>query len=99
MNDFTKAGKPRNWKGQKSKIEELENELSLVKDSYVKEIDRITLQLNKNKEVITQQAKLIDKYVGDLEAFQYSYEKLAEKLRKLESRSLWERIVNKKIES
>lgn len=98
MNDFTKAGKPRNWKGQKSKIEELENELSLVKDSYVKEIDRITLQLNKNKEVITQQAKLIDKYVSDLEAFQYNYEKLAEKLRKLESRSLWERIINKKVE-
>ena len=99
MNDFTKAGKPRNWRGQKNKIEELEKELSLVKDSYVKEIDRITLQLTKNKEIISQQASLIDKYVKDLEAFQYSYEKLDEKVKALESRSLWQRIINKKIES
>lgn len=98
MNDFTKAGKPRNWRGQKNKIEELENQLSLIKESYAKEIDRITLQLNKNKEIISQQASLIDKYMKDLETFKYNYEALAKKVKKLESRNLWERIINKKIE-
>lgn len=96
-NDFNKDEKPRKPRIQSKKVEELENELSLVKESYIKEIDRITLQLEKNKEVISQQAKLIDKYVKDLEAFQYSFKELVEKFKKFQDRNLLERIINKKV--
>ena len=97
-NDFNKDEKPRKPRIQNKKVEELENELSLVKESYIKEIERVTLQLNKDKEIIKQQASLIDKYVKDLEAFQYSFTALVEKFKKFQSRNLFERIINKKVE-
>ena len=105
MNDFTKAGKPRNWRGQKSKIEELEeklakkeDELSLAKESYAKEIDRLKLAISDHEKTIKKQAQEITKltnYSATLKADREAQDKV---ISGLMNRSLWERIINKEIE-
>lgn len=105
MNDFTKAGRPRNWRGQKSKIEELEgklakkeDELTLAKESYAKEIDRLKLAVSDHEKTVRKQAQEITKltnYSATLKADREAQDKV---ISGLMSRSLWERIVNKEIE-
>lgn len=104
MNDFTKAGKPRNWRGQKSKIEELEeklskkeDELSLAKESYAKEIDRLKLAVSDHEKTIRRQANEITKltnYSATLKADREAQDKVIERLMK---RTLWERICNREV--
>jgi chromosome segregation ATPase len=105
MNDFTKAGKPRNWRGQKSKIEELEeklakkeDELSLAKECYAKEIDRLKLAVSDHEKTIKKQGQEITKltnYSATLKADREAQDKV---ISGLMNRSLWERIINKEIE-
>ena len=102
MNDFTKAGKPRNWRGQKSKIKELEeklskkeDELSLAKESYAKEIDRLKLAVSDHGKTIKKQGQEITKltnYSAELKSEREYKDKLIETIM---NRTLWERIINK----
>ena len=104
MNDFTKAGKPRNWRGQKSKIEELEeklakkeDELSLAKESYAKEIDRLKLAISDHEKTISKQGQEITKLTNYSATLRSDREYQDKVIEKLMNRSLWERIVNKDV--
>ena len=106
MNDFTKAGKPRNWKGQKSKIEQLEeelakkeSELNLSKESYAKEIDRLKLAVSDHEKTIKRQANEINKLRGEKFSAESENEAICIKYDAMMKRTLWQRIINEEVDS
>ena len=97
MNDFTKDGKPRSWKGMQQRIGELENELALVRDGYNKEIERLKLVVKAKEETIKKQAAEIRKVTGYVSSIEAECDVYAEKIKALMGRTLWERIINEEV--
>lgn len=97
MNDFTKDGKPRSWKGMQQRIGELENELALVRDGYNKEIERLKLVVKAKEETIKKQAAEIRKVTGYVSSIEAECDVYAERIKALMGRTLWERIINEEV--
>lgn len=97
MNDFTKGGKPRSWKGMQQRIGELENELALVRDGYNKEIERLKLAVKAKEETIKKQAAEIRKVTGYISSIEAECDVYAERIKALMGRTLWERIINEEV--
>lgn len=97
MNDFTKDGKPRSWKGMQQRIGELENELALVRDGYNKEIERLKLVVKAKEETIKRQAAEIRKVTGYVSSIEAERDIYADRIKALMGRTLWERIINEEV--
>lgn len=105
-NDFTKAGKPRSWKGQNAKIKDLEenlsvkeSELKLCKESYAKEIDRLKLSITDHEKTIKKQAQEITRLTGSVTVIKADRDQCVSMYEKMMKRSLWERIMNKEVDA
>ena len=102
--NFTKNGQPRTWEGQKKRIsvlerqlEDKERELSLVRESSAREVERLKLAVSDHEKTIKKQGQEITKltnYSATLKSDREYQDKVIEKLM---NRSLWERIVNKDV--
>lgn len=97
MNDFTKDGKPRSWKGMQQRIGELESELALVRNSYSAEMERLKLVAKSKDETIRKQAAEIRKITGYVSSVEAECNLYAEKIKALMDRSLWQRITNEDV--
>ena len=69
--NFTKNGQPRTWEGQKKRIsvlerqlEDKERELSLVRESSAREVERLKLAVSDHEKTIKKQAEEITKLRG-----------------------------------
>lgn len=102
--NFTKNGQPRTWEGQKKRIsvlerqlEEKERELSLVRESSARELERLKLAVSDHEKTISKQGQEITKLTNHSAALKSDREYQDKVIEKLMNRSLWERIINKDV--